>query len=155
MHSHVYHHVTSPVVYGLNIAFSHCILMLSTNTRKGLGLILGDEVITKHNCIIYAIVAMEVLDRNSRQVPTQLLKPCFAHHRLTVTFHIDEIGGSIGIKGTSMKTAFRAITAITIQTSSRSMNYKLISEDFIARFLMIEHENAVLCWNGERGFDIS
>ena len=53
-----------------------------------------------------------------------------------------------------MKTAFRAIVAITIQTSSRSMNYKLISEDFIARFVMIELEDAVLCWNGTRGFDI-
>jgi hypothetical protein len=53
--------------------------MLGTNTRKGLGLILGDSVITKHTCVIYTIVAVEVLDRNSRQVPTQLLKPCFAH----------------------------------------------------------------------------
>jgi len=75
----MYHHVTSPVAYCLNVVLSHCILMLGTNTRKGLGLILGDSVITKHTCVIYTIVAVEVLDRNSRQVPTQLLKPCFAH----------------------------------------------------------------------------
>jgi hypothetical protein len=49
------------------------------------------------------------------------------------------------MKGASMKTAFRAIMAITIQMPSRSMNYNLISEDFIASFIMIELEDAVLC----------
>ena len=53
-----------------------------------------------------------------------------------------------------MKTAFRAIMAITIQTSSRSMNNKLISEDFVARFVLIELEDAALSWNGTRGLDI-
>ncbi len=134
--------------------------MLSTNTRKGLGLILGDAVIAKHTCIIYTIVAVEVLDCNSRQVSTQLLKPCFARNHLAcshacLAFHVFKIKGSIGIKGTSMKTVFMAITAIIIQMLSRSMNYKLISEDFIARFIMIEPEDAILCWNGTRGFDIS
>jgi hypothetical protein len=83
--------------------------MLGTNTRKGLGLILGDAVITKHTCVIYTIVAVKVLDRNSRQVPTQLLKPCFAHNRLAcshacLAFHMNKIGGGIGVKGTTMKT---------------------------------------------------
>jgi len=54
-----------------------------------------------------------------------------------------------------MKTAFRAIMAKTIQMPSRSMNNKLISEDLVARFVLIELEDAILCWNGTGGLDIS
>ena len=160
MHSRMYHHVASPIAYGLNVALSDCILMFCTYTREGLRLVLGDAVFTKHACIIHTIVAVEVLDGNSSQVPTHLFKSCFAHHCLTCTnaclaFHIDKIGGSIGIKGTAMKTSFRAITTITIQTTSRSMNNKLISEHLVTRFIVIELEDAVLCWNGTGGLDIS
>ncbi len=132
MYSRVHHHVACPITYGLNIALSDGILMLGTNTGEGLGLVLGDTVITEHACIIDTIVAVEVLDRNSCQVPTQLFKTCLSHHSLAcsharLAFHIHIIGGSIGIKGTPMKTAFRAITAISIQTPSRSMNNKLLN----------------------------
>jgi hypothetical protein len=54
-----------------------------------------------------------------------------------------------------MKTKLGAITAITIQTSSRSMNNELISEDFVIRLVLIELEDAVLCREDTRGFDIS
>jgi hypothetical protein len=53
-----------------------------------------------------------------------------------------------------MKTAFRAITAKTIQTLSRSMNNKLIGEDLVTTFILIEPEDTVLCWNGMGGLDI-
>jgi hypothetical protein len=36
-----------------------------------------------------------------------------------------------------MKTAFRTIAAKTIQTPARSVNNKLIGEDFVARFILI------------------
>ena len=159
VHCRMYHHVASPIAYGLNVALSDCILMFCTYTREGLRLVLGDAVITKHARIIHTIVAVEVLDGNSSQVHTYLFKSCFAHHCLACThaclaFHIDKIGGSIGIKGTSIKTAFRAIAAMTIQTSSRSMNNKLISEDFVARFILIELEDAIFCREDTRGLDI-
>jgi hypothetical protein len=54
-----------------------------------------------------------------------------------------------------MKTALRTIAAKTIQTSSRSMNNKLIGEDFVPRFILIGLENAILCWNGTGGLDNS
>jgi hypothetical protein len=54
-----------------------------------------------------------------------------------------------------MKTAFRAIAAITIQASTRSMNNKLIGEDLVTRFVLIELEDAVLCRDGTGGLDIS
>ena len=146
----MYHHVACPIAYGLNVALSNCILMFCTYTREGLQLVLGDAVITKHARIIHTIVAVEVLDGNSGQVPTQLFKSCFAHHcfacaHACLAFRLDKIGGSIGIEGTSMKTELRAITAITIQVSSRSVNNKLISEDFVARFILIELEDAIFC----------
>jgi hypothetical protein len=54
-----------------------------------------------------------------------------------------------------MKTAFMAITTITIETSSRSMNNKLISEHLVTRFILIELEDAVLCWNGTGGLELN
>jgi hypothetical protein len=160
MHGRMYHHVTGPITYGLNVALRNRILMLCTNTRKGLGLVLGDTVVTKHTCIINTIVTVEVLDRNSCQVPTHLFKLCFTHHCLAcshtcLAFHINKIGGSIGVKGISMKTAFRAITTKTIQTLSRSMNNKLIGKDLVTKFVLIELEDAVLCRDGTGGLDIS
>ena len=160
MHSRMNHHVASPIAYYLNVAFINCIMMLCTNTREVLGLIFGDAVVTKHALIINTIVTMEVLDSNTSQVPTHLFKPCFTHNCLacshtSLALHINEIGGSIGVKGTSMKTAFRANIAKTIQMPSRSMNNKLISEDLVTRFVLIELEDAILCWNGTGGLDIS
>jgi hypothetical protein len=54
-----------------------------------------------------------------------------------------------------MKTAFRTIAAKTIQTSARSVNNKLIGEDFVARFILIGLEDTNLCWNGTGGLDSS
>ncbi len=107
MHSRVHHHVACPITYGLNIALSNGILMLCANTGEGLGLVLGDTVITEHACIIDTIVVVEVLDCNSCQVPSHLFKSCFSHHSLAcsharLAFHIHKIGGSIGVKGTPM-----------------------------------------------------
>ncbi len=54
-----------------------------------------------------------------------------------------------------MKPVFMAITTITIKKWARSMNNKLIREDFVASFVLIELEDAVFSWNGTRGLDIS
>jgi len=51
--------------------------MLCTNTREVLGLVLGDAVFMKHALIINTIVAMEVLDSNTSQVPTHLFNRVF------------------------------------------------------------------------------
>jgi hypothetical protein len=53
-----------------------------------------------------------------------------------------------------MKTVLRAITAITIEMASRSVNDKLICEDLISSFILIELEDTILCRNGTRGLDI-
>ena len=53
-----------------------------------------------------------------------------------------------------MKTVLRAITTITIETASRSVNNKLICEDLISRFILIELEDTILCRNGTRDLDI-
>jgi hypothetical protein len=53
-----------------------------------------------------------------------------------------------------MKTELRAITSITIETVSRSVKDKLICEDLISRFILIELEDTLLCRNGTRGLDI-
>ncbi len=85
----------------------------------------------------------------------QMTQSCFTHNCLAcshtcLAFHINKVGCSIGVKGTSMKTAFRTIATKTIQTLSKSMNNKLIGEDFVAGL-----ENANLCWNGAGGLEIS
>jgi hypothetical protein len=159
MHGCMHHHVAHPIANGLNVAFSNRFLMFCTNTREGLGLILGDAVITKHTCVINAVVTVEVLDSNTCKILTHLFKPCLSHDCLAcshtgLAFHIDKIGGSIRVKCTPVKTALRAITVITIQTASRSVNDELICEDLISRFILIELEDAILCRNGTRGLDI-
>ncbi len=149
----------APNTNGLNVMFSNRVLMLCTNPREGLGLILGDAVITKHTCIINAVVTVEVLDSNTCKIPAHLFKLCFPHDCLAcfhtgLAFHIDKIGSSIRVKCTPMKTVLRAITAITIEMASRSVNDKLICEDLISSFILIELEDTILCRNGTRGLDI-
>jgi hypothetical protein len=161
MYGCMHHHVACPIANDLNVTFSNRILMLCTNPREGLGLIFGVAVIVKYNCVINAFVTVEVLDSNTCKIPAHLFKLCFSCDCLIcshtgLAFHIDKMGGSIRVrvKCNPMKTVLRVITVITIKTVSRSVNDKLICEDFISRFILIELEDTILCQNGTRGFDI-
>ena len=124
--------------------------MLRSNTRKGLGLVFLNAVVMKDAGVVNTIVAVELLDRYAGQVPTQLFKTCFPHNHLAcshacLTFNIDKAGSSVSVQGAAVKTTIRSFTAISVKTSSRSVNDKLICEDFIPRFILIELENAFLC----------
>ncbi len=122
-------------------------------------MILGDAILTKNACIVDPIIAVVVLDSNTSKIPTHLFKSCLAHgslacSRACLTFNIDKIGDSINVKGTSMKAAFRSFTSISVQAMSWHVNNKLVREDFVAWFVLVELEDAIFFRNGARSFDM-
>jgi hypothetical protein len=152
------HHVTGPIANRLDIAFSNCILVLGSNSGERLRLILGDAILTKSACIVDPIIAVVVLDSHTSKIPTHLFESGLAHDSLTcshacLTFNIDKIGGSVSVKGNSMKAAFRSFTSISIQAMSWRVNNKLVREDFVAWFVLVELEDAIF-FNEARSLDM-
>jgi hypothetical protein len=100
-----------------------------------------------------------VLDSHTSKIPTHLFKSGLAHDSLTcshacLTFNIDKIGSSVSVKGTSMKAAFRSFTSISIQATSWHMNNKLVREDCVAWFVLVELEDGIFLRNGVRSLDM-
>jgi hypothetical protein len=153
------HHVTGPIANCLDIAFSNCILVLGSNPREGLRLILGDAILTKNACIVDPIIAVVDLDSHTSKIPTHLFKSGLAHDRLAcshacLTFNIDKIGGSICVKGTYTKAAFRSFTSIFVQATSWRVNNKLVREDFVTWFVLVELEDAIFFRNKARSLNM-
>jgi hypothetical protein len=68
------HHVMSPIANCLDIAFSNCILVLGSNPREGLGLVLRDAIFTEHACTLDSSIAVIGPDGYTGKIPTHLLK---------------------------------------------------------------------------------
>ncbi len=68
------HHVTGPIANRFNVGFGNCILVLGSNPREGLGLVLGDAIFTEHACIVDSIIAVIGPDGYTSKIPTHLLK---------------------------------------------------------------------------------
>ncbi len=98
---------------------------------------------------------MVVLDSHTSKIPTHLFKSGLAHDSLAcshacLTFNMDKIGGSVSVKGTSMKAVFRSFTSISVQATSWRVNNKLVREDFVAWFVLVELEDTIFFRNGAR-----
>jgi hypothetical protein len=86
MQRRVYHETTSHVHYCLNGALSTSILMLCTNTRKGLQLPFIHTLLVIFLRRENPIITMVVFDFGILcHIPKPLLKTSFAHYRLIGT----------------------------------------------------------------------